>query len=170
MDAEAIVARLRMVVDALDLLETLPTWALDGRGPARGARLAPAVGAALPSEPYGYDDYDPSFFESFEGASLSAIASAIDASFDGLIMLPPDTPQVGTEADDERFVSVRLGTPIPMGRTFFLWLRRRATHEPGQWVEEHYWVRCDERGLALPSETRFGLLEPWSREVWRRRK
>jgi hypothetical protein len=167
-DARGIVDTALSAVERLDLLATLPTWTVDGPGPLRDARLAPALGPALPPAPYGYDDYDASFFESFEGADPAEVARAIDASFDAVVMLPPDAPRLGTEADDERVVRVRIGTPIALGARTFLWLARRATHAPGQWVEERYWVCVDARGEPIPSTDRFGYLEPWSRGAWRR--
>jgi hypothetical protein len=168
MDARGVIERVLLAVDRLDLLAPVPIWTLDGPGVTREARLAPAIGAALPPEPYGYDPYEPSFFEAFGGADAKAIARAIEASFDVLAMLPPDTPQLGSEADDEGVVTVRLGSPIQIASTSFLWLSRRAVDEPGRWVEERYWVQIDERGAPIASSRRFGEIEPWSQKAWRR--
>ena len=128
MDPEGLVETLCGAVDALELLATLPTWTVDGPGPAREARLAPAVGAAFPPAPYGYDDYDPAFLLRFEGADAATIADAIEASFESSVLLPPDTPGLGSEADDARFVRVRLGTPIPIGATRFFWIGPCPVH------------------------------------------
>lgn len=168
MEPRALIGKVHTAVAALELLATVPIWTVRGPGPLREARLAPALGPALPPEPYGYDDYDPAFFDAFEGADLRSIAEAIDASFDTLIMLPPDTPGLGTEADDARVVTVRLGVPVTVGPDFFLWFSRRAAHAPGQWIEERYWARIDPHGSPILSHARFGLLRPWSRAVWRR--
>lgn len=170
MDALDVVARARATVEALDLLATLPIWTVDGPGETREARLAPAIGPALPPAPYGYDDYDPAFFDAFGGGDPFGIARAIEASFDTLVMLPPDTPGLGTEADDAHVVTVRLGTPITVGAVVFLWVSRRAVHRPGDWVEERYWVCVDQDLEPVPSNARFGDLEPWSRGAWRRER
>ncbi len=130
MDTLDVAARARATVEALDLLATLPIWTVDGPGEKREARLAATIGPALPPAPYGYDDYDPRFFDRFGGDPLG-IARAIEASFDTLVMLPPDTPGLGTGADDAHVVTVRVGTPITVGAVDFLWVSRRAVHTPG---------------------------------------